>query len=130
MTTSLASTVDRVLDEEEWDNKQKTSSLSGRIWNYMVNLVAQFLAQVLEHPAVVNAASRIMVAGIDASMEQPELAQKMAQVTRSIATSEDGVKEIGKAFPKMALDFMGGAVAGIRGESFRQGKEVLKDKDT
>jgi hypothetical protein len=130
MTTSLASIVDRTLDEPKLDNARTTSSLSGRIWNYFVNLTALFLAQVLEHPTVVNAAARIMVAGIDESMEQPELALKIAQVTRSIATSEDGVKEIGKAFPKMALDFMGGAVAGIRGDSNRQGKEVLKDKET
>ena len=68
--------------------KDEIQSLSLRIWNYLVNLVALFMAQVLQHPSVKKAAADVMVAGIDEAMAQPDLIQRMANITKSAAASK------------------------------------------
>jgi hypothetical protein len=77
------------------------------------------MARVLQHPSVVEAAANVMVAGIDAAMAQPDLIQRVANMTKSATHGEnsDGAREIGEEFPHIAAQFLGGAFSALKGHS-------------
>ena len=89
--------------------------------------MAQFLADVLSHPKVERALSQTIVLGMNATLEQPGFAARINKVTQDAmrdTTEQDNSqlsRQMGEQFPKLAAQFLGGAVASARGK-------VKKDK--
>jgi hypothetical protein len=118
-----------------------------RLWTFLVNLVANLIADVLEHSRVQQAISKIIVMGMDDTLDQPgfptklkrisllltmniEKQQKQQQQQMTSETATTGPpssvsRQLGEQFPKAAVNFLGGAVAGLRGIS--SSKKQLKD---
>ena len=86
-----------------------------------MNLVANFIADVLEHPRVQQAASRTIVSGMNATVEQSDLASRITRVSLALQEENGEVsRHFGEQFPRAAASFIGGAVAGLRKKENRK----------
>jgi len=82
-----------------------------KVGNFMVHMTAAFMTAVLRHPDVVDSASQIMVAGMNAFAAQPDLADKLSQVNKHM-TMEDKQEvavQIGRDLPLL----VGGILHGV-----------------
>jgi hypothetical protein len=107
-----------------------------RLWTFLVNLVANFIADVLEHPRVQEAASTAIVNGINDTLDQPDFPTKIKVISLLTMDAKEQIavsRQLGEQFPKAAVNFLGGAVAGLRGKSSskldKAGKSSKKLKD-
>ena len=102
----------------------------GRPWTFFVNLVANFTADVLEHPRVQEATSKFIVLGINDTLDQPDFPTKIKVISLLTMDEKQQIavsRQLGEQFPKAAVNFLGGAVAGLRGKS--NSSKKLKDGD-
>ncbi|CAJ1961413.1 unnamed protein product [Cylindrotheca closterium] len=94
----------------------------------LVNLVANFLADVLEHPRVQAAAASSIVAGMNATTDQPDLPERAATIYLKLQEQNEHVsRQLGEQFPKVAGAFLAGAAAGLRKKE-PQKEEQSKNK--
>jgi hypothetical protein len=109
--------------------KSDEPSLLSRLWEYFVNLVALFVTAVLSHPDVEEAAARLIVRGINDTCEQPDLGEKVSKVSKSLRLENEAIsRQLGEQFPKMASNFVGGAVAGLRGKASKRKSKNSDDE--
>jgi hypothetical protein len=101
-----------------------------RLWTFLVNLIANLIADVLEHPRVQKATSKFIVKGINDTLDQSDFPTKIKVLsllamdeTQQVAVS----RQLGEQFPKAAVNFLGGAVAGLRGKS-KSSSKLLETK--
>lgn len=81
----------------------------------LVNIVANFIADVLEHPRVKRAAAEVMVEGMNATTEQPDLPQKAAKIYLRLQEENEHVsRQLGEQFPKIAANFIAGAASSLK----------------
>jgi hypothetical protein len=52
-----------------------------RLWSFLVNLVANFIADVLEHPRVQEATSKVIVTGVNDALDQPDFPTKIKVIS-------------------------------------------------
>ena len=103
----------------------------GHLWTFFVNLVASFVADVLEHPRVQKATSNFIVVGINDTLDQPDFPTKIKVISLLTMDEKQQIavsRQLGEQFPKAAVNFLGGAVAGLRGKRSSSSKK-LKDGD-
>jgi hypothetical protein len=109
-----------------------------QLWTFLVNLVANFIADVLEHPRVQEATSKFIVTGINDTLDQPDFPTKIKVISLLTLDAKQQLavsRQLGEKFPKAAVNFLGGAVAGLRGKSYSKldkedkGSKKLKDGD-
>ena len=85
-----------------------------RIRSYLVSGLANFVADVLEHPRVQAATASSIVAGMNATADQPDLPERVAEIYLSLQKQNEYVsRQLGEQFPKVAGAFLAGAVSGL-----------------
>ena len=100
------------------------------VGNVMIEITAAFMTAVLSHPHVVNAASQIMVAGMNAFAEQPDLADKLKQINQHMTTKDkqEAAVQIGRDLPIL----VGGIFHGVfssRNDDKKKNNEDSTNKD-
>ena len=92
--------------------------------NVVIEITAAFMTAVLSHPNVVNAASQVMVAGMNAFAAQPDLADKLKQVNQHMTTQDkqEAAVQIGRDLPIL----VGGIFHGV----FSRNDDNKKNEDS
>lgn len=80
----------------------------------LVDIVANFVANVLEHPRVQGAAAETLVRGMIMTMEQPDLPRRAAKLYLQLQEDTDVSRQLGEQFPKVAANFIAGAASSIK----------------
>ena len=77
----------------------------------LVHVTAIFTSAVLSHPQVVTAGSNVMLAGMNAFMSQPDLAEKLKRANQQMSVQEkqEVAVQIGRDLPVL----MGGIFYGV-----------------
>jgi hypothetical protein len=77
---------------------------------------------------VQQAASDIIVLGLNSALEQPNLSDIIQQLT--VRVYDDGAisRQMGEQFPKSAEQFVFGAMTSLRGKTIDTSKRNLKDE--
>jgi hypothetical protein len=97
------------------------------MWTFLVNLVATFIADVLAHPKVHVALEKVIVSGMNATMEQPDLSRRIQMISATLQEDNRAMsRSLGEQFPTMASSFVKGAVAGMRKST--KSVEIKKDE--
>ena len=82
------------------------------ILNITVNAVASFTAQVLNHPAVQNAAANAIVAGMKKLCHEPDLNDHVQALTDTLSKRiERDATQAGRDFPKLVGHFVKGMLS-------------------
>jgi hypothetical protein len=91
--------------------KEVVSSL----YRFVLNLICHVIADILEHPRVQQAAAQAIVAGMNATTEQPDLPKKAATLYLNMQTENEYIsRRLGEQFPKVAANFIAGAASSFR----------------
>lgn len=99
--------------------------------NSLVNFVANFLADVLEHPRVQVAAASSIVAGMNATADQPDLPERAATIYLKLQEQNEHVsRQLGEQFPKVAGAFLAGAAAGLRKKEPQKDQQMKKVEES
>lgn len=87
------------------------AALVHKLGDVVVNTTASFMSAVLRHPDVVDAASAVMVRGINDFAAQPDLADKLKQVNKHMTQQdkEEAAVQIGRDLPVL----VGGIFHGV-----------------
>ena len=87
------------------------SAILSKMGQVLVNATAAFLSAVLSHPNVVTAASNVMVAGMNAFADQPDLPDilKKASQQMSVQDKQQAAVQIGRDLPVL----VGGIFHGV-----------------
>eukprot|EP00980_Cylindrotheca_fusiformis_P001300 scaffold333_cov133-Cylindrotheca_fusiformis.AAC.26 len=89
-------------------------SILSYLRSVIVSIIANFIADILEHDRVQAAAASAMVKGMNATSEQPDLADRMSTIYVKLQSQEHVSRQLGEQFPKVAGAFLAGAAAGLR----------------
>jgi len=88
------------------------SSLAQDVFDFTVHCTATFLAAVLSHPAVEEAAANVVRLGANAFITQPDLDEKLKITSETLAKSqEESARTAGEDFPKVVGAFFTGVFA-------------------
>lgn len=85
-----------------------------KLRSQLIDLLGNFLADILDHPRVKLALAQSVANGINHTIEQPDLGQRLQKVSESMR--EDTLRmsrAIGEQLPGLAASFVGGAMSSI-----------------
>jgi hypothetical protein len=78
-------------------------------------MIANFMADIFEHPRMQTVAANAIVAGMNATADQPDLPERAATIYLKLQEQNEHVsRQLGEQFPKVAASFLAGAAAGLR----------------
>lgn len=80
-----------------------------------IDVLGNFMADLLDHPRVKVALAQVVTNGMNHTLEQPDLGQRIAHVGEALR--EDNLKmsrSIGEQLPGLAANFMGGAMSSLK----------------
>jgi hypothetical protein len=105
-----------------WDTRIDATKL--RAW--MVAAVADFGADVLEHPRTQLVLNEIFRNGINHTMEQPDLGSRLRKVSEYMADDNLQMsRSIGEQLPGLAANFVSGAVSSFTGKKNKSNNPAL-----
>lgn len=96
-----------------------------KIRSRAIDILGDFLADVLDHPRLNLALAKVVTNGINHTMQQPDLGPRLHDVSESLR--EENVKmsrALGEQLPDLAANFVGGAISAIRQKKPKQSNEV------
>lgn len=97
--------------------KENKWSILTPIWCSSVNLVAEFIAAIFEHPRVQEAMDRCIGTSIHAFMEDPQFVDKVHEISSAvvvdISSHHDAARMLGKDSPKLMRGFVGGLASHV-----------------
>ena len=80
----------------------------------VIDILGNFLADVLNHPRVQRALAESVANGMNHTMEQPDLGLRLQQVSESMREHNLRMsRSIGEQLPALAVNFMGGAMSSM-----------------
>lgn len=101
------------------------------LWNFAVNLIADFVAAILSRPQVQDSFQQLLLRTITTLLEDPGLVDKLDAATRSytedLSRHSDAARQIGKDVPKLVGGFMGGLLSNVVVATRRSGNKKGTD---
>lgn len=101
-------------------------NILSQVRSIIVASIANFIADILEHDRVQAAAASAIVKGMNATSEQPDLADRLSTIYVKLQSQEDVSRQLGEQFPKVAGAFLAGAAAGLRKKEQKPQVVVVK----
>lgn len=93
------------------------NSYGTKVRTHLIDAIGNLIADVLAHPRVEASLAQVVVNGINQSLEQPDLVQRLETVLQNNVRPEDTMgmsRAFGEQLPGLAANFVGGAVSSIR----------------
>lgn len=113
-TSSVASSTDKhsqPLIPKDETAKPRRRSLGQRLFDALVDIVATFVAAVLNHPSVQHAVARGIVAGMKAFALEPDLGEHLRVMGETMTkTQTELARNAGEDFPKVVGNFFKGMI--------------------
>ena len=105
--------------------------LSGLPYRFIVHTTANLLADIMEHPRVMEAAAVTMVNGLNKHLDDPNFPKRAARIYIQLQEDADLSKQLGEQFPKQVQSFIAGAARGLKRQaSFSKLRQSLKRENS
>ena len=89
--------------------------LTRLLYRLVIDFLATLVADVLEHPRVKDASAQVLVAGMNAYAEQPDLPQRAATLYLKMQSENEHIsRQLGEQFPKVAANFIAGSLSAFK----------------